>query len=184
MNNWRMWHRWFGTLAGLFLLFLALSGSWLQLYKVVAKADPAKPAKPAPAVMAPIDPVDLAERAQLLARQHNPSAPIVSVALDAKGGKPIAVVRFDGVSDPAVIDLDSGKVKVPAAASPTEQSTWRTLHDVALELHTLRFAGIGGNLVGLLLGVMLLFLTGSGLWMWWKMLRERRKRKLKAWLWR
>ena len=89
---------------------LGLSMGAAQAASSTDKAAPAKPAKPAPAVMAPIDPVDLAERAQVLARQHNPSAPIVSVALDAKGGKPIAVVRFDGVSDPAVIDLDSGKV--------------------------------------------------------------------------
>ncbi len=182
MAAWRAWHRWFGTLAGFFLLFIVLSGTWLHIYKIVAKSGPGKAEAPAP-VMAPIDPVALATRAQALAEEHRPGAEIVSLALDAKAGNPMAVVKYEGVEAAAVIDLQTGAVKTPSASPPKDKTTWRALHDVAMELHTLRFAGIGGHVFGLLLGVMLLFLTGSGLWMWLSMWRERVKRNKRGWLW-
>lgn len=183
MNEWRAWHRWAGTIGGLFILFIALTGIWLQIDETIGIIQSrASKASAPPPVMAPIEPAAHAARAQQIAAASHPGKAIVSLAIDAKDGKPTAVLRLEGQADPVVIDLATGQEQ--PAAKPAEPGLKKRLRQWAFSLHAITFAGPLGHIFGALVGFTLVFLIGSGLWMWTKLGRERAKRKLDRWLWR
>lgn len=184
MNGWRTWHRWIGTIGGFFVLIIAVTGIWLQIDEVVGSILYGSQPKPPAPVMTPIDPVAQATRAQELAAASHPGEKIVSMALDAKDGRQLAVVQFEGGAPAVVIDLATGEAKIPQAAQPAQPGFKKFMRQTMMKLHAFAFVGIPGHIFGALVGFSLLFLSASGLWMWIRMGRERAKRNLGSWLWR
>ncbi len=173
MNFWRKWHRWIGTIAGIFLLIIGATGVLLQIDELGHFSERAAP--PPRAATPPLDVVALAARVEALSGGRK----IEMLRLESHKKQPSAIVRFSGQKKVVQIDLATGAQK-PSSEIPTSpRSKLAQLRLLILEFHTLGIAGVGGKVTAWFAGVMMVILTGSGLWMWWTMRRERVRRAAK-----
>lgn len=179
MNFWRKWHRWLGTIAGVLLLFIAVTGVLLQIDEVghISEGTSAKTA----VVLPPLDAVALAARVEALSGGRK----IEMLKIESHKKQPSAIVRFSGEKKVVQIDLTTGKQKPASEAPKPPSGTLAKLRLLMLTLHTFGIAGMGGHIVGGIAGVAMVILTGSGLWVWWVMRRERVRRDAKdTWFWK
>ncbi len=182
MMIWRKWHRWIGTIAGLFLLMMAATGVFIQVDELAEWAYPPAPKPADPALFQPIDPVKDSARANELIEKSHPGAPLRALWLQARETGTVAIVVLHEEGKTVEIDLRTGQEGPPksAAKPPTVPQKIRAF---VISLHTLSIGGKPGHLVGAVVGVLLVFLSGSGLWMWVDMLRHRAKGGKRAWFW-
>lgn len=180
MNFWRKWHRWLGTIAGVLLLFIGVTGVLLQVDEVghISEKAASAPKAPLPA----LDVVTIAARVEALSGGRK----IEMLKIESHKKQPSALVRFVGEKQVLQIDLATGKQK-PGSETPKPGSggTLAKLRLLVLMLHTFGIAGMGGHIVGGIAGVAMVILTGSGLWVWWVMRRERvRRNAADTWFWK
>lgn len=103
-----------------------------------------------------------------------PDAPVTSIELRVVDGVPQAVV-LAGASDARALTFDARTgVQIgdrPALSPPEPQST----HDAIKDWHRGNIVGQTGVWINLLLGVCLLVLCLTGIWMYLQMLQRRRR---------
>lgn len=182
MMTWRRWHRWLGTVSAVILILIGLSGIFLQIDEVGHLTDPPKPAPVNPALLAPLDPVAQATRTQALVMQRHPGAEVTMLRLDAKEDGPVATVALKGVPRQIQIDLATGVEK--PAPDPRQRTGLQRIRLFILNLHTLGLVGPVGNVAGAVFSAILVFLAGSGLWMWLRMRAQQVGRNKGRWFWR
>lgn len=178
--NWRKWHRRTGGILGLLLLIAAASGVVLQYEKFAKKtAKPASVQQPAPQ-KALTDIVDSAVKAKVFADTYYPGKAIESLTVEQGARRGFAVIRFAGVKDPVNIDLTKqGKLTNKlnfsySVQAPTAKKTDPKI--LLIKIHTLSILGPYGHLVGIISALSLLFLSISGLWMYFYPMIRRSKR--------
>jgi len=179
MNFWRKWHRWLGTIAAVLLVLIGGTGVLLQIDEVghVSERASARASVPLP----PLDAVALAARVEALSGGRR----IEMLRLEAHSKAPSAVVRFAGDKKVVEIDLATGKQKPGRETPKSAGGTLAKIRLLVLMLHTFGIAGTAGHVAGGLVGVVLVGLSGSGLWVWWTMRRERvRRNAAGTWFWK
>lgn len=182
MMTWRRWHRWLGTVSAVILVLIGLSGVFLQIDEVGHLTAPPKPATPNPALLAPLDPVAQATRAQALVTQRHPGAEVTMLRLDARESGAVATVSLKGAPRQIEIDLATG-VETPAP-DPRQRTDLQRVRLFILNLHTLGLVGPAGHVAGAVFSAILVFLAGSGLWMWLRMRAQQVGRNTGRWFWR
>ena len=173
---WRQWHRWLGLPAALFLLFAATTGVLVAgteffgedearreaLRKVVSPLAAGDESARAAAVTATL------ERAlAAVAARAGRDAPVDRITLELKGDAPRVLVftgRPGGGEDRKfVVDARSGRI-----ASEEAYADKPFLY----RLHSGEAFGDGGLVVAMGWGLALLWLTSSGLVIYWRMRRK------------
>jgi len=180
MAFWRKWHRWMGTVAGLLLLLIGATGILLQVDEVAHLTDGPRPQPVDISRLQPIDAIALTTRVQSLSAGRK----ILSLHLDARPNGPTATVRFADAKSPVEIDLKTGVQKAIADPAKPKNTLLRRIRLLVLNLHTFGLVGAWGHVAGIFVSVMLMVLSGSGLWMWWSVRQERIKRNQTSWFWR
>ena len=182
MITWRRWHRWLGTVSAVIMVLIGLSGIFLQIDEVGHLTAPPKPVTPNPAVLAPLDPVVQATRAQALVGQRHPGAEMTMLRLDARESGPVATVSLKGA--PRQIEIDLGTGVETLAPDPRQRTGLQRIRLFILNLHTLGIVGPAGHVAGAIFSAVLVFLAGSGLWMWLRMRAQQVGRNKGSWFWR
>lgn len=184
MKNWRKWHRWLGTVSAVLLIIIGATGIFLQIDEVAGLTAPARPAPIDTTKLEPLDSVALVTRLHALTAQRPQGNKIVMLRLEARATGPIAVATFAGSKNPVQIDLRTGKETQADNPAKPKKGWLQRLRLFLLNLHTFGLVGPLGHVAGVFFSGFLVFLSGSGLWMWFVMRRERLKRSKSAWFWR
>ena len=182
MTPWRRWHRWLGTVAGLLLVLIGATGIFLQVDELTGMSDPPKAVPVDESQLVAIDPVALTARAQTLLDRRHHGEEMISLRIEARAVGPVAIARFKG-SKPVEVDLRTGEER-PAVDPQAKRTPVQRVRLLVLNLHTFGLAGAGGHVLGALASAVLIFLSGSGLWMWLSMRNERTGRRKGSWFWR
>jgi len=170
MNS-RTIHRWIGIAAAVLFLLVSITGFVLQIQQTFGKEEREREEQ-AQAVssltlannFAPDLRVLNAARANLL-RQFGPRS-ISGVDWQVSGTRPLYVLHL--VGDPAVrvsVDARSGQL----VERVSDEENW------VLRLHSGEIFGEGGRFLGLAWGAGLITMTLTGIWLYVKMYRARRK---------
>jgi uncharacterized iron-regulated membrane protein len=187
MTNLRQTHRWSSTVAGAFLLVIAATGVALQIEELTETGERRGPPAPTTAAAVLESPETSIASALAGLRAAEPNARITSLALGGTGGAAQVVVSLAGETQARAIDIVTGSVKAaeqaapqgPPGGPPPGFSLMRTIK----QIHTGEIGGPFGQIIGLALGLTLLFLSISGLWMWLQMLNARANQGRKGWFW-
>jgi uncharacterized iron-regulated membrane protein len=132
----------------------------------------------------PLDTVALATRVQALTARRPQGNEILMLRMEARPTGPVAIATFVGAKTPVEIDLRTGKETQADNAAKPKKGRLQRLRLFILNLHTFGLVGPVGHVAGVFFSGFLVFLSGSGLWMWFVMRRERVKRSKSAWFWR
>jgi hypothetical protein len=196
----RQWHLWGGLIAGLFIIVVATTGIVLNYKRPIftalgleqmerekgyareTKDQPAKPeAAQLTATVSPETTAQVMARALELARTEWGDVPLERIELKEEHGELLCKVKEQGGDElwlyPATgshfIKGEYEKIGKPGAdGKPAKQFDWGKL---MLNLHTGKIGGETGKAIMSLASVMLLFLTGSGVYLWAKPLLIRRR---------
>ena len=172
--TWRAWHRWLGAPAALFLLFAASTGILVAGTEFFGEEEarreaarrlvsPVTASAPATAWSEPI------ARALAAVAAQAGDVPVDRVTLELKGDPPRVLVftgrREGGEDRQFVVDSRSGRIlRVEAYADKP----------FLYRLHSGEAFGDGGLVVAMLWGLALLWLTLSGIVIYWRMRRNGR----------
>ncbi|SFG42421.1 PepSY-associated TM region [Novosphingobium sp. CF614] len=172
----RRWHRWLALPAGLFLAFVALTGTLLHLDMMrLGQHPPGSDTGPLP----PVQPIpDDAQLATMITRladaaRRDPSVKVQSLQINLAGP---AVTLVAGAGGPP----GSPQIKLVAASGRriVDPPPPADFHYILQDLHAGYFFGWPGRILSVLCGISLLVLALTGLQMWWDMRRGRRSKSL------
>lgn len=169
----RRWHRWVALPAGLFLLFIAVTGVLLHLDMIRLGQKPPGHDEAGPAATAPI-PSD-AELAVMIARlavaaRNETSIKVRVLQVDLSGRDVVLTAGAGGPPGSPQIKLDAttGR-RIVEPPPPTD------FHFILQDLHAGYFFGWTGRIISVLCGMALIVLAISGLQIWWDLRRRRKK---------
>ena len=149
--NMRRYHRWLAPLFAVILLWIAVTGLTIQFIKL------STPARPGPA-----------------ASEEEASRTTLIPAAQAHEHDEVAKPPIAAAPTPAL------NAAPPAAKPETDiDRIRRERHDLSefvMDLHSGKVLGTFGTWLSIVSGVVLIFLAGSGLWMYVQMYRRREHR--------
>ena len=184
MTSWRRWHRWIATISGILLLLVAVTGILLQIDEIGHLSEPPPEPKVDVALLAPIDPSAATGAAVAQLGETHEGSEIVSLKVESTPDGPIAVAQFKDKIPGVRINLTTGEQTRPYTPPPARYALIKRIRLFVLNVHTFGIVGAWGHIVGAIVSCLMVFLAGSGLWMWFVMARERFKRSKSAWFWR
>ncbi|WP_070151364.1 PepSY-associated TM helix domain-containing protein [Sphingobium phenoxybenzoativorans] len=188
MNALRKYHRWIGLVASIILIIIALTGLGLHIDQTVAMGElgrgPKLPPKPVRQPAELPDPTAAGafiteglQRIKLQQSGHH----VLEVHVNYGGSetKGFAVLADLSAKEakPKRIDLATG-AQLPGP--PELGGRW---HLILQEIHAGRQFGWLGTIISILSGVSLLFLSGTGLWLYIEMYRKRLKANRRNLFW-
>ena len=200
---WRSLHRSISILAAAFLIVVVLSGAWLAVeslsfgfYMAAHRPAPGQPRPPGGPPKRPGNDLSRAKDAELpdmlrvslaAARRDVPDEPIAVVRLRYYSGYPQGViVTGGGKSQQLVYNASTG-----SAMSETEPNYpevgfpfgWQA-HQTAKSVHRGDYFGITGRVMDLLSGLAMIYLSVSGIVMYYTMWRKRQGAGRPSLLWK
>ncbi len=188
---WRTLHRWISVVAAVFLLVVALSGTWLAveslgvgIYRANHRNDPAvEPISP----LRDADVSSMANTTLTAYRSALPDTPIKVLRLRTYGGMPQGVVItgeaearqivFNAVTGDRAGQTEPG---YPVSGFPFG---WQA-HQIAKQVHRGDFIGLTGRWMDLFAGLSLIFLSISGAVMYFDMWQRRKGMGRNGLLWK
>jgi uncharacterized iron-regulated membrane protein len=180
----RKWHRWIGTVAGLFLIFVSITGSLLHIDMFISGAAPPgsePPPKTPQETTASLDAKALGEslvRAITAAKASQPGLHVAHLNLAFKDGGTVITIGGNGPDAPSIrIDGASGQIMLPPPPKPKDY------HYVLQDIHAAYFLGWTGRIISTLIGLSLCALGFSGLKLFLEMLSRRKKAGQQGWFW-
>lgn len=168
---WRRWHRWIGFVAGLFLLFAAVTGVLVAMSEFFGEEEALREAMRD--VVSEVTTSNAATSQQSLARaletaaREAPGAPVDKILLHFKKPVPTIDVYLGGPTGGEdrrlVIEAATGNLLAvePYADKPL-------IH----RIHSGEFFGDGGLVFAMLWGTALALLSVSGIWIYFTMRRK------------
>lgn len=184
MTSWRRWHRWIATISGILLILVAVTGILLQIDEIGHLSEPPPTPKVDTALLTPIQPVAAVGSAIAHLGKTHKGADILSLRIESTLDGPMAIVQFKGDIPGVRIDLATGEQTRPYSPPPARYALIKRIRLFVLNVHTFGIVGAWGHIAGAIVSFLMVFLAGSGLWMWFVMARERAKRRKNAWFWR
>lgn len=187
-GKWRGWHRAVSVAAAVFLLCMAFSGTWIGFessWNALRRSGGGGPSPAAPVVEAEL-PNMTATTLQAMQRLH-PGTPIKAIRLRMFGQMKQGVVITGGdTTDQLVFDAATGR---PASLSepsypPVGFPFGVQVHENIKHFHSGEMFGLSGQMMNLLAGLSLLFLSVSGLIMYFDMWLKRRKGGRSSLIWK
>lgn len=159
LRSFRLWHRWTGTLLAVFFLISALTGLLLALKKEVSLLQP--PTRKGDDVVMkdwlPLGTLDSLARIALI-RAHPDQQHNAVDRMDVRPSKKVVKVLFEKENWEVQIDPGTGKTLSVAR----RHSDWiEALHDGSIISDTFKLISMNA------IGWGLIFLVGSGLWLWY-----------------
>lgn len=187
-GKWRGWHRAVSVVAAAFLLCMAFSGTWIGFessWNALKRSGGGGPPPTTPVVEAEV-PNMTATTLQAMQRLH-PGTPIKAIRLRMFGQMKQGVVITGGdTTDQLVFDAATGQ---PASLSepsypPVGFPFGVQVHENIKHFHSGEMFGLSGQMLNLLAGLSLLFLSVSGLVMYFDMWLKRRKGGRNSLIWK
>jgi uncharacterized iron-regulated membrane protein len=195
---WREAHRWTSVVAAAFLIVVTLSGAWLAVESLgmglyLASHPPGGKGPPPPSPRDQLGGASLAQLDGMLGttlaavRADAPEAPVKVLRLRQYAGYLQGVVVTGGSDQrQRVYNAQTG-----AAMSTSEPGYppvgfpfgWQA-HQNAKSIHRGDFIGLSGRWMDLIAGLAMIYLSVSGIEMYWSMWRKRRQSGRKALFWK
>lgn len=172
----RAWHRWAAIPAGLFLIFISLTGVLLHLDMMRLGQNPPGQAPPQQEVIQPIpSDADLQGMIKRLAgaARRDRSVPVKSLQIELAGPRITLIAGAGRAPGSPQIKLDAASGRQIVDPAPP-----RDFHYVLQDLHAGYFLGWTGRVLSVICGICLLVLGITGLQLWWTMHRRRRNRAI------
>jgi hypothetical protein len=169
MNRLRRWHRWLGLAAAILFTIVAATGVWMQGEQIFGEDEAAHEALAEMVSPQRVDQplvLDMAalERArETVAARYNGQR-IAAIDWAIKAPTPAFVFHIDG-ADPVRVSVDAKTAAVIDVEPDGE--------DWVMRLHTGEIFGDGGKWLGLFWGLALIFMIGSGIFVYTRMLAAR-----------
>ncbi len=170
MNRVRRWHRWLGLAAAVLFTIVAATGVWMQAEQIFGDDEAAHEALAKMVSPQRIDqPLNLdvaaleSARAAVAARYNGQR--IAAIDWMIKAPSPAFIFHLDG-PDPVRVSVDAKTAAITNAEPDGE--------DWVMRLHTGEIFGDGGKWLGLFWGLSLIFMIGSGIFVYTRMLTARR----------
>ena len=174
-DSWRGWHRGVSVTSAILLLVVAATGTWLGFESTWHTFVPRSPHHDVPA-LSDDEVIRLAGATAAATRAATPGVPIKVVRVrDYWGMKQGVVVTDEKVTRQIVFDTATGRQvglnepNYPATGFPLGIG----VHEFMKHLHSGFLFGWWARAFDLLAGLALVFLSGSGLWMYVEMYRKR-----------
>ena len=169
-------HRWLAPIPALLLIFIAVTGIFLQVDLMLSGNPPPGSAPPAPSAAArPLDAVSPEQMHRMLdlaiqaATSSAPGTAIARMELDFAAPRPVATLVLGSATGQRLpVDLTTGQ---PLVGASREED----LHFVLQDLHAGYVLGSAGQWLSMACGLVLLTLGLSGLWVYVDMYRRRVK---------
>lgn len=169
MSRLRRWHRWLGLAAAILFTIVAATGVWMQGEQIFGEDEAAREALAEIVSPQRVDQplaLDVAalDRARVAVARRYGGQRVASVDWAIKAPVPVFVFHLDG-AEPARVSVDAKTAAIIDVAPDGEN--WVT------RLHTGEILGDGGKWLGLFWGLSLLFMIGSGIYVYTRMLAAR-----------
>jgi hypothetical protein len=193
---WRTLHRWSSIVASLFILVIALSGTWLAVESLIfgyyLTAHLPKPGQPFVRQNG-INPLPDAELPGMLStalaayKSSSADQPLKVLRLRVYGGMPQGVI-ISGLGDDTqqqVFNAATGRkasLTEPGYPSTGFPFGWQA-HQIAKQIHRGSYIGLSGRWMDLLGGVAIIYLSVSGVVMYVDMWKRRRRSGRPVLLW-
>ncbi len=174
----RRYHRWVSFPLIIFLIAVIVTGLYLQAVEIQHAADggPERPLERTAPERAEI--LAAVDSALETAKAERPDFPLQKIEISYKGGSWEAKALTNKRRGPSVtIDGKSGNVTYV-------EKPPRTVRTIFILLHSGKYYGMTGLIVIMLASIILLFLSVSGIWVYYDMWRRRRKAKKKGFFWK
>ncbi len=170
MNRVRRWHRWLGLVAAVLFTIVAATGVWMQAEQIFGEDEAAHEALAKMVSPQRIDQplaLDMAalERARASVAARYNGQRIGAVEWTIKSPTPAFVFHLDG-PNPVRVSVDAKTAAIIDVEPDGE--------DWVMRLHTGEIFGDGGKWLGLFWGLSLIFMIGSGIFVYTRMLTARR----------
>lgn len=190
---WRTLHRGVAVSAAAFLSIVAVSGTLLsidsfamQVYRVLPGAHLINgfPAGMTQDISSPLTDIQLTSMLATTLAANGPT-PIRIIRLRSFAGMPQGVVITGGAAKQRVFNAETGqRVSMTERGYPYTGFPfgWRE-HELMKQIHRGDIIGLPGRFMDLFAGLSLIFLSGSGLWMYLDLWRRRRTKGRKALFW-
>jgi uncharacterized iron-regulated membrane protein len=192
-GTWKTLHRAISTIAAVFLVVVTLSGSWLAVESLVfgyrMTAARGQPRVRPPDALSPLNDAALPDMLHTTLAAYDkamPGVPVRVVQLRVYNGMPQGAVVSDGeVAKQLVFNTNTGR-RVNSdelAYYPKGFPFGWQAHQVAKSVHRGDFIGMPGRLMDLIAGLSMLYLSISGIVMYWELWTKRRRAGRKALIW-
>ena len=190
---WKSLHRWTSIVAALFLVVTTLSGAWLAVESLIfgyyMTAQHKLPPRPRIDPSAPLKDAELPAMLHTTLTAYHQAMPGVAirvVRLRYFGGMPQGAVISDGeVAKQLVFNAVTGRrVSTSEPGYPVTGFPfgWRA-HQIAKSIHRGDYIGMPGRFTDLIAGLSMIYLSVSGIVMYWDLWSKRRKAGRKGLVW-
>jgi hypothetical protein len=193
---WRTLHRWSSIVASLFILVIALSGTWLAVESLIfgyyLTAHLPKPGQPF-VRQTGVNPLPDAQLPGMLSttlaayKSSLADQPLKVLRLRVYGGMPQGVIIAGLGDDTQQVVFNAATGRKASLTEPGYPPTgfpfgWQA-HQIAKQIHRGSYIGLSGRLMDLLGGVAIIYLSVSGAVMYVDMWNRRRRSGRRALLW-
>lgn len=194
---WRTLHRWTSLVAVVFLMIVALSGTWLAYESLVFGyyltshlPVPGQPQAPRPPAITPLSDEQLP--AMLTTSLNSwrttlPDQPLKVLRLRIYGGMPQGIVVAGLGEETQQVAFNATTGRTASETEPGYPETgfpfgWQA-HQIAKQIHRGSYLGLTGRWMDFLSALSMIFLSISGAWMYYEMWQRRRRSGRKALIW-
>lgn len=188
MNILRKYHRWLGLIASVILIIVALTGLGLHIDQTVAMGELGRGPKlpPKPVRLGTDLPTPTAADAfigdglRMIGSQYSGNH-VLEIHVNYGGSE---TKGFAVLSDPQAKEAKPRRVDLATGAQlPGPPELGGRWHLILQEIHAGRQFGWLGTIISILSGLSLLFLSGTGLWLYIEMYRKRLKANRRNLFW-
>ncbi|MGC3982163.1 MAG: PepSY-associated TM helix domain-containing protein [Steroidobacteraceae bacterium] len=187
---WRKLHRWISILAAVYLLNMAITGSLLawnewSLRLPGGNLSPEKlRAAATPQALPDIDMAAAAQSAYLAAQVLAPDAPMSALRMSMANGRLQGAADFSGPYPGRIVVRAADGKRLSSPPGPTTPQSQVAYHQLLKRFHRGDFIGsFSGRYMSITAGFCLLFLSISGIVMYFDLRRARSQRGKRQWFW-
>ncbi|MGC3981280.1 MAG: PepSY-associated TM helix domain-containing protein [Steroidobacteraceae bacterium] len=175
----RKFHRWISTVGMLFMTYLVITGTVLAVQEILGPRT--FESMPVPAPTLPADKIEqlAATTLQAALANNNGETSGMRLQLRIKNGQTQGLVTFAGNDARTLLfNAETGELLPPEkpVVRPGPRIGPKPLNAILQSLHSGEIVGVGTQWFIILVGIGLVILSITGIWMYFQLLSARRKR--------